>query len=76
LDTLKKRKLINQEITKSFTITKGKNFSTERKKKATDLSGEMISKGTWSNYDFKDYNFEAFGTPLNTGNLHPLLKVR
>lgn len=36
----------------------------------------MISKGTWKEKKFKEYNFKAKGIPPERGHLHPLLKVR
>jgi phenylalanyl-tRNA synthetase alpha chain len=48
----------------------------QRRKKATDLTTEMLTKGTWQNETFKAYNFDALGTPVAAGHLHPLLKVR
>ena len=32
--------------------------------------------GLWKSKNFKSYNFDAFGTPLSCGHLHPLMKVR
>ena len=36
----------------------------------------MIINGSWKTLQFKDYNFNALGKEIQTGNLHPLLKVR
>ncbi len=75
IDTLKKRKFIVQEVIKSFTVEKGHNYQTERKKKQADLTSEMIVNGTWKDVEFKPYNYNALGKEIHTGNLHPLLKV-
>ncbi|CAG2105904.1 unnamed protein product [Medioppia subpectinata] len=73
---LKKRKLIQEVIVKSYDIEKGENFSLNVEKQETDITGEMIAKGSWKEKQFKDYNFDAMGIPPERGHLHPLLKVR
>lgn len=75
-DSLKKRKLISQDVKKSFNISKGEQYKTERKKKVAELTSDMIEKGTWKEVDFKPINFNAKGKEIASGNLHPLLKVR
>lgn len=76
-DTLqKKRRLIKPESWKTYALSKGAKFALERKKAATDLTQEMLLKGTWRDQEFKDYNFDAFGVAPTGGHLHPLLKVR
>ena len=75
-EALKKRKLIKNEAWKTYKLCKGPKFALERKKPATDLTFEMIQKGTWRTQEFKDYNFKALGVPPASGHLHPLLKVR
>ncbi|CAG9858013.1 unnamed protein product [Phyllotreta striolata] len=72
----KKRKLIQEVIIKSYDLKKGPEFSTSLTKLETDLTGEMLTTGSWKNLKFKDYNFDALGAPLESGYLHPLLKVR
>ncbi|KXZ54325.1 hypothetical protein GPECTOR_5g409 [Gonium pectorale] len=72
----KKRKLIKPEQWKTYKLTKGAKFALERKKPATDLTFDMLAKGTWRTQEFKDYNFNAFGVLPSGGHLHPLLKVR
>ena len=39
------------------------------------MTSEMIEKGTWKDLDFKALNLNSMGKDLQTGNLHPLLKV-
>ena len=73
---LTKRKLITPVQWKTFRLSKGPKFALERKKPATDLTYEMLQKGTWRDAPFKEYNFAALGTPYAGGALHPLLKVR
>ncbi|XP_047110013.1 phenylalanine--tRNA ligase alpha subunit [Schistocerca piceifrons] len=72
----KKRKLVNEVILKSYILRKGNEFRTSVSKPETDLTSEMISNGSWKEKSFKSYNFDALGTPLDCGHLHPLLKVR
>lgn len=76
MQALAKRRLVAQEKWKTFKVSKGPKFALERKKAATDLTAEMISKGTWRDEDFKEYNFKALGLAPTGGHLHPLLKVR
>jgi phenylalanyl-tRNA synthetase alpha chain len=76
LDGLKKRKLVAQTKLVYYGVTKGPSFALQRRKKATDLTTDMLAKGTWQNETFKAYNFDALGTPVAAGHLHPLLKVR
>ncbi|KAL3285516.1 hypothetical protein HHI36_000047 [Cryptolaemus montrouzieri] len=72
----KKRKLIQEVTTKSFLLRKGPEFSLTLSKLETDLTSEMIASGNWKNLKFKAYNLDALGVPPESGNLHPLLKVR
>lgn len=72
----KKRKLVQEVITKSFLLTKGPNFATTLTKLETDLTMEMLATGAWKDLKFKEYNFDAMGAPIARGHLHPLLKVR
>lgn len=72
----KKRKLLQDVVTKSFIISKGPEFSTSLKKLETDLTVEMLANGLWADLKFKAYNFDALGVPPDRGQLHPLLKVR
>lgn len=72
----KKRKLMIENVIKSFIISKGPEFTTVLKKLETDLTSDMLTSGTWKDLKFKDYNFEALGAPPAAGHLHPLLKVR
>jgi phenylalanyl-tRNA synthetase alpha chain len=76
MQALSKRRMVTVEKWKTFKITKGPKFALERKKAATDLTVEMLAKGTWKNEEFKEYNFNALGIKPSGGYLHPLLKVR
>lgn len=72
----KKRKMLQLNTWKTFEVSKGPKFALQRKKQATELTAEMLAKGTWRDQEFKAYNFDALGLPPNGGALHPLLKVR
>jgi len=76
VDALKKRKLVIQESWKTYRLSKGPKFALEKKKAATDLTYELLQSGAWKEETFKEYNFNALGTPPAGGYLHPLLKVR
>lgn len=36
----------------------------------------MIANDTWRDYEFKQFNTNAKGVDLETGNLHLLMKTR
>ena len=63
-------------VIKSYTISCGPSFSTSINKQETDLTPEMIASGSWKTKQFKAYNLDAQGIPINRGHLHPLMKVR
>ncbi|EGR29197.1 phenylalanyl-tRNA alpha subunit, putative [Ichthyophthirius multifiliis] len=76
LDNLKKRKIISLEIIKYFEVKKGINFQLKREKKETDLTYEMIKNNDFDKKQFKPHNWHSMGQIIETGNLHPLMKVR
>lgn len=63
LDRLKKRKLIQQEVVKSFRAVKGANYAPEFRKKLADLSAELLKDGKWQQAQFKEINYKAKGKP-------------
>ncbi|EDO34480.1 predicted protein [Nematostella vectensis] len=73
---LKKRKLVTTQVIKSFYVTKGKAFSLSVQRLEADLTADMLLSGSWRDKEFKAYNFDALGTPVTSGHLHPLMKVR
>ncbi|GMH87952.1 hypothetical protein TrVE_jg2362 [Triparma verrucosa] len=73
---LKKRKLVKAVDRTSYDITRGPSYALERKKKAADLTKEMLDSGAWETTEFKPYNFATVGEKVGGGYLHPLLKVR
>ncbi|KAF8118396.1 hypothetical protein N665_0005s0159 [Sinapis alba] len=75
LNSLKTRKLIaSQGWTGYSDVKKGPNYAPKRKIFATDLTRENLQN--WKELEFKEYNFNAKGQPLDAGHLHPILKVR
>lgn len=72
----RKRKLLQENVVKSFIISKGKEFSTSLQKLEADLTMDMLTSGLWNTLKFKPYNLNALGTTPDAGYLHPLLKVR
>ena len=73
LDNYKKRKHINVKTNKTYKVTKGPQFATERIVLETVLTTEMIRTGEWKNKQFKKYNFEADAPMDNGGHCHPLM---
>lgn len=55
---------------------RGPNYSSQRVKKASDLTKELLESGDWKTVPFKPYNFCTVGEKVGGGYLHPLLKVR
>lgn len=55
----KKRKLLQENVVKSFILSKGPEFSTTLTKLETDLTDEMLSSELWKTLKFKAYNFDA-----------------
>jgi phenylalanyl-tRNA synthetase alpha chain len=76
VDNYKKRKHVLVKSIKSYKVTMGPNFATERVKLETELTADMLRSGAWENQKFKKYNFGAEGLPGTGGHLHPLLLVR
>ena len=75
-ELLKKRGLVAKKEVKSLEVCAGAKFDSWGRKAVTDLTHEMIVKGSWRDADFKPLNFSAAGKPPTGGALHPLMKVR
>ncbi|CAA6668221.1 unnamed protein product [Spirodela intermedia] len=73
---VKKRKLIDRQIWKGYSLTKGPKYTIKRKRVVTDLTREILLRGDWKDLEFKEYNLNAGARPLEYGCDHPLLKVR
>ncbi|XP_015512836.2 phenylalanine--tRNA ligase alpha subunit isoform X1 [Neodiprion lecontei] len=72
----KKRKLLQEVVTKIMVLSKGLQFVTKIEKLETDLTADLLTNDSWKQKKFKPYNFDALGVALDIGHLHPLLKVR
>ncbi|XP_059462755.1 phenylalanine--tRNA ligase alpha subunit, cytoplasmic [Corylus avellana] len=76
IKALKGRKLIAPQTWNGYSVKKGPSYAPQRKKFVADLTREMLQSGDWKNLEFKEYNFNAKGQPIEGGHLHPLNKVR
>ncbi|XP_065321599.1 phenylalanine--tRNA ligase alpha subunit-like isoform X2 [Gordionus sp. m RMFG-2023] len=72
----KRRKLITENLVKSYRVSKGLEFKLKIDKEITDLSPEMIEGDLWKDVTFKKYNFKALGVSPSSGHFHPLMKVK
>ncbi|KAG7571663.1 Phenylalanyl-tRNA synthetase [Arabidopsis suecica] len=68
------RRLVEEKVWKGYSVKKGPNYAPKRMSFATDLSRENLQN--WKELEFKEYNFNAKGQPVDAGHVHPLLKVR
>ncbi|KRY52038.1 Phenylalanine--tRNA ligase alpha subunit B, partial [Trichinella britovi] len=73
---LKKRRLINEIVIKTFRVFRDEKFTTSLVKEETDLTVDLLTDNLWKEKKFKPYNFNAFGVVPVRGYLHPLMKVR
>ncbi|KAG4303922.1 hypothetical protein PORY_002666 [Pneumocystis oryctolagi] len=60
----------------SFSVEKGPKFSLVVEDKITDLTTAILQSKLYESVEFKPYNFDAKGITLQSGSLHPLLKMR
>lgn len=75
IEALKKRKLVTVAKAYHFIVKKGPQFRIDGLVvQETDLNVDNLHN--WKDLSFKAYNFNAKGTKLEPGRLHPLLKVR
>jgi phenylalanyl-tRNA synthetase alpha chain len=81
IDTLNKRKLINR-IRKTqrviFLKKKGEQISIskiEELKYVSKITSEMISSGTWKDYNLKAFDVSKPGPLLKAGKIHPVIKL-
>ncbi|CCJ30130.1 unnamed protein product [Pneumocystis jirovecii] len=73
---LRKRKLLEKKKEISFSVEKGPEFSLTISDKITDLTTAILQSKLYESLEFKPYNFNAKGVTLQTGSLHPLLKMK
>jgi phenylalanyl-tRNA synthetase alpha chain len=76
LNALRRRKLCDKQKLTTYAVKKGKQFTLNISKQATELTAEMLQNGSWKTLSFKKFNFDAEGIPPTCGHLHPLMKVR
>jgi len=82
LKELKSRKLLASKQDKYFVISRGANYSAQRKEQVKDITLEVVDKymdidsNAWNGPEIKKYNFNAKGQTLSHGALHPLMKMR
>ncbi len=81
LDLLNKRKLIDRNRMTQRTIfltEKGKNIAIskiEELKQISKITSEILSSGTWKNYDLKSFDVTKPGPILKAGKIHPLINL-
>ncbi|KTW26112.1 phenylalanine-tRNA ligase, alpha subunit [Pneumocystis carinii B80] len=73
---LRKRKLLGKNKQISFSVKKGPKFSLSIKEQITDLTVAILQSKLYESMEFKPYNFDAKGSNIPSGSLHPLLKMR
>jgi len=75
-ENLEKRGFVTTQTFKGYIITKGPQYNVNWSKPESELTSEMIIDGSWENKTFKPYNFDSLGLNIESGYLHPLMKVR
>jgi phenylalanyl-tRNA synthetase alpha chain len=75
LEDLKKRKLIAMSIVHYYIVRRGQEFTTEVVKQEAELTSDLLINNEYERRAFKPYNFNALGSQLPSGQLHPLMKV-
>jgi len=76
LKDLGKRNCVIEKRVLDYKLAKGPRFSLTFTKMTTDITPEMMAKGSWKTAEFKKFNFSGDGVLPASGCLHPLLKVR
>ena len=81
VDSLNKRKLIKktQKTQRIIFLTdKGNKISIselEELKQVSKITPEMLSSGSWKNYDLKQFDVTKPGPLLKAGKIHPLINL-
>ena len=81
LDLLNKRKLIDKTHKTQRTIyltEKGKKIAISKiqeLKQISKITPEMLSSGTWNNYELKSFDVSKPGPLLKAGRIHPMIKL-
>ncbi|SIO73644.1 phenylalanyl-tRNA synthetase alpha chain [Babesia microti strain RI] len=74
INDLKRRKLIEQQKISYLLVRPGKNINVKLKKQITDITADMLAKGTWMEYEIKPYNYYSSGKRMLMGQIHPISK--
>ena len=81
LDVLNKRKLIkkHQKTQRIIYLSeKGKNVDVSKievLKQVSKLTSEMLSSGSWKEYDLKPFDVVKSGPLLKAGKVHPMIRL-
>jgi phenylalanyl-tRNA synthetase alpha chain len=81
LDILNKRKLIsrNRKTQRIINLTKEGNKidikDIEELKQVSKITSEMLSSGSWENFDLKPFDVSKSGPLLKAGKIHPLINL-
>jgi len=81
IETLNRRKLIKKTRKTQriiYLTEKGKKISIskiEELKQISKISSEMLSLGTWKNYNLKPFDVTKPGPLLKAGKIHPLINL-
>ncbi len=81
LDKLNKRKLIKKTRKTQRTLhltDKGKKIALskiEELKQVSQITPDMLSLGTWKNYELKPFDVSKPGPLLKAGKIHPMIKL-
>jgi phenylalanyl-tRNA synthetase alpha chain len=81
LDVLNRRKLIvKKKKTRRiiFLTSKGKSIKIsdiEKLEQVSKITSEMLSSGTWKNYNLKPFDITKPGPSLKAGRMHPLINL-
>ncbi|UCC18608.1 MAG: phenylalanine--tRNA ligase subunit alpha [Promethearchaeota archaeon] len=81
IDLLNKRKLIERKRQTQrivYLTEKGKKIAISKIKQLEQISKitpEMLSSGTWKNYELKSFDVSKPGPLLKAGKLHPMIKL-
>jgi phenylalanyl-tRNA synthetase alpha chain len=81
LDLLNKRKLIKRDrktMRIVFLTEEGRKISVSKIKELKQISKitpEMLSSGSWNNYELKPFDVSKPGPLLKAGKIHPMIKL-
>ena len=77
LKDLKKRKQVQLKSLVYYELQKGESYARKLVQLKADLTMQDITQGTWKDSKlFKELNLNSKGKELESGGLHPLMKLR